>query len=177
MLAVACLLAPVFGAGVMRRFGNLVWRTRWLLFSLVLVFAWGTVGEPLWNSSLAPTSEGVREAVKHFGRMLLVLFVVTLFLENMPMADLLSASRIMFSPLHHLGINPDRGVIRLMLVLRYVETLPRPRDWRLLLDEPESSVNETVEVEYRPLAKSDIFVMSGLALGLIALVFYATLYP
>ena len=175
-LLAACLLAPVFGFGAMRRYGNLVWRARWLLLSLVLVFAWGTAGAPLWTGTLAPTSEGLHEAAIHLGRMLLVLFVVTLFLENMPLADLLSASRIALSPLRRLGMDPDRSVIRLMLVLHYVENLPRPRDWRFLLEEPESCTDETVEVEDRSLEGEDIFIMLLLVVGVVALVLYRALY-
>ena len=57
-LLLACLLALLSGGRVMRRGGRLIWRARWLLLSLVLVFVWSVAGEPLWNCSLAPTREG-----------------------------------------------------------------------------------------------------------------------
>jgi hypothetical protein len=46
-----------------------------------------------------------------------------------------------------------------MLVLRYVETLPRPRDWRMLLDVPASSTSETLELEDSPLGRLDHLVL------------------
>lgn len=170
-LALVCLLAPVLGVRVMRRGGRLMWRARWLLFSLLAVFAWGTAGEALWNSGWAPTYEGVMEASKHFGRMLLVLMLVAAFLEYMPLADLISATHALLLPFRRFGLDTTRGVVRLMLVLRYVETLPRPRDWKVLLDAPESSTSEIVEIEQRAAGWGDVCVMAGLVGGLLFLCF------
>jgi energy-coupling factor transporter transmembrane protein EcfT len=167
VLLAACLFAPLAGARVMRRGGRLVWRTRWLLLSLLLVFAWGVAGEPLWSGSLAPTREGVDEALKHLGRLVLVLVSVAAFLEFMPLAELLAATHALLAPLRRLGVDADRGVVRLMLVLRYVETLPRPRDWKSLLDIPETAACEIIEIEHQALRWLDGCVMAGLLGGLV----------
>lgn len=161
-LLVVVLMAPLLGRRVMRRGGRLIWRTRWLLASLLAVFAWGIAGEPLWNSAWAPTVEGVDEATKHLGRMLLVLTFVAAFLEYMPLADLLSASHALLRPFRWLGVDSDRGVVRLMLVLRYVETLPRPRDWRSLLDSQDSLACEVIEINHQVIGCSDRLIMFGL---------------
>ena len=171
VLLAACLFAPLAGARVMRRGGRLVWRTRWLLLSLLLVFAWGVAGEPLWSGSLAPTREGVDEALKHLGRLVLVLVSVAAFLEFMPLAELLAATHALLAPLRRLGVDSDRGVVRLMLVLRYVETLPRPRDWKSLLDIPETAACETIEIEHQALRWLDGCVMAGLLGGLVLFCF------
>ena len=171
VLLAACLFAPLAGARVMRRGGRLVWRTRWLLISLLLVFAWGIAGEPLWSGSLAPTREGVDEALKHLGRLVLVLVSVAAFLEFMPLAELLAATHALLAPLRRLGVDADRGVVRLMLVLRYVETLPRPRDWKSLLDIPETAACETIEIEHQALRWLDGCVMAGLLGGLVLFCF------
>ena len=170
-LIMAFLLVPVFGKRVMRRGSRLIWRTRWLLLSLLVVFAWGTAGDPFWNNALAPTYEGFHEAVKHLGRMLLVLIAVAGFLEFMPLADLLSATHAVLHPLRRLGMDSDRGVVRLMLVLRYVETLPRPRDWKILLEMPEMCTSETVEIDLPALGWFDGLILFGCA-GVAILLFY-----
>ena len=170
VLAGSFLLFPLFGARVLRRGGQLIWRTRWLLLSLLVIFPWGIAGQPLWNSAGAPTQEGVLEALTHLGRLLLVLMAVAAFLETMPLPDLLAATHILFKPLRGFGLDPDRGVVRLMLVLRYVETLPRPRDWRSLLDAPTLNASEQVEVNHQPLRWLDYGLM--LALTAVATVFY-----
>ena len=168
-LIAAGLAVPLSGRAVMRRGGLLVWRARWLLFSLLFVFAWGVAGEPLWDGALSPTREGVGDALRHLGRLLLTLMSVAAFLETMPCADLLAATHAVFAPLRPLGLNPDRGVLRLMLALRYVETLPRPRDWKSLLDTHETVDCETVEIDIRSMRRIDGSIMAGLVAGLVLL--------
>ena len=162
-LAGVCLVTPVLGTRVMRRGWRLIWRARWLLLSLLAVFAWGTAGETLWSSAWAPTYEGVLEAIKHLGRMFLVLVFVAAFLEFMPLADLISGSHALLLPFRRCGMDSTRGVVRLMLVLRYVETLPRPRDWKTLLEMPELCTSEVVEIEHQVPGWGDVTVITGLA--------------
>lgn len=155
VLASSFLVFPLFGARVLRRGGQIIWRTRWLLVSLLVIFPWGVAGQPLWSGAGAPTQEGLLEALTHVGRLVLVLMAVAGFLETVPLPDLLAATHVLLKPLRRFGLDPDRGVVRLMLVLRYVETLPRPRDWRTLLDAPTLNASERVEVNYHPLRCSD----------------------
>lgn len=162
VLAAVCLLTPALGARVMRRGWRLIWRARWLLLSLLVVFAWGTAGDTLWNSGMAPTREGILDAIKHLGRMFLVLVFVAAFLEFMPLADLISASHALLLPFRRCGMDSTRGVVRLMLVLRYVETLPRPRDWKNLLETPELCTSEVVEINHQAPGWGDAVVITGL---------------
>ncbi len=164
-LAAAFLLLPALGRRGLQRAGRLVWRVRWLLLTLLVVFSWGVAGEPLWEGAAAPTLEGLRKALTHLGRLLLVLIAVSAFLDATPLADLLVASHTLLKPLRRIGLDPDRGVVRLMLVLRYVETLPRPRDWRSLLDVPGTTVGESLELDQPPLRWLD-FALT-LILGLV----------
>ena len=161
-LAAVFALLPLAGRRGLRRGALLVWRARWLLVSLLVILSWGVAGEPLWQGALAPTIEGLREALTHFGRLLLVLFIVAAFLEAMPLPELLAATHVLLRPLRHLGVDPERGVVRLMLVLRYVETLPRPRDWRVLLKAPAPVVSERVEIDCQALRWSDGLIGVGL---------------
>ena len=171
-LAVVCLVTPALGTRVMRRGGRLIWRARWLLVSLLAVFAWGTAGETLWNSAWAPTHEGVLEAIKHLGRMFLVLVFVAAFLEFMPLADLISGSHALLLPFRRCGMDSTRGVVRLMLVLRYVETLPRPRDWKTLLEMPELCTSEVVEIDHQAPGWGDAMVIIGLVGICLVLIFF-----
>ena len=159
LLVAPFLLLPSLGKAVMRRAALLIWRTRWLLVSLLVIFSWGVVGMPLWNGPAAPTREGLMEALTHLGRLVLVLIAVAAFLEAMPLPALLAATHGVLTPFRRFGLDPDRGVVRLMLVLRYVETLPRPRDWRTLLVVPESTFDEQIEMNHQPLLWIDILLM------------------
>ena len=162
-LIAAFLLLPLFGMRVVQRGGRLIWRARWLLASLLVIFSWGVAGEPLWNGALAPTQEGLLEALTHLGRLLLVLMAGAAGREAMPLPDLLAATHALLKPLRRIGFDTDRGVVRLMLVLRYVESLPRPRDWRALLNAPASSESELVEVSHQPMRWLDFIVVLGFA--------------
>ena len=62
-LLAAGLLLPLFGISVLRRGLRLMWRTRWLLISLLVIFAWGVAGEPLWDGRFAPSYEGLQESL------------------------------------------------------------------------------------------------------------------
>ena len=157
-LAAAFLFIPLLGKKVLRRSAKLIWRARWLLGTLLLVFSWAVAGPPLWEGPASPTREGMQEALGHLGRLLLVLVAVAAFLETMALADLLAATHTWLRPLRYFGVDPDRGVVRLMLVLRYVETLPRPRDWRRLLDAPAESVSERLELVDHSLRWPDYFI-------------------
>lgn len=168
ILAAAFLLVPLLGPPALRRAGRLIWRTRWLLVSLFVVFPWGVAGEPLWQGIAAPSREGLLAASTQLGRLLLMLITVAAFLERMPLPKLLIATHRMLQPLRRFGLDPDRGVVRLLLVLRYVETLPRPRDWRTLLDVPASRESEVLELEEYPLRWLDHLLLLAVGAALIA---------
>ncbi|MEI7429514.1 MAG: CbiQ family ECF transporter T component [Betaproteobacteria bacterium] len=170
-LLMVIVLMPLLGKAVLKRGWLLIRRARWLLLSLLVILAWGGAGEPLWNSDFAPTYEGVTEALTHLGRLLLVLMAVAAFLETMSLPELFSASHTLFMPLRYFRMDPDRGIVRLMLVLRYVEKLPRPRDWRSLLEVPATIANEEIEVSYQPLRWVDYCLLVTGVLALIAFCF------
>ena len=64
----------------------------------------------------------------------------------------------------------EAHVIRLLLVLRYVEQWPKPRDWRILLDMPQTPfLNEKIFLRTAPLHVGDLVFIS--ILGISALIF------
>lgn len=169
-LFVALAASTLLGRAILGRAARLIRRTRWLLLSLFIVFAWGVAGDPLWQGFAAPSREGLEEAATQVGRLLLVLLAVAAFLETMPLGSLLSGARRLLLPLRRAGIDADRGVIRLMLVLRYAEALPRPRDWRTLLAAPAAPVSESVELDDAPLAPLDRLLLLAGAAALVAII-------
>lgn len=168
IMALTVVTLAVLDSAIVKRGSRLIWRARWLLVSLFFILAWGIAGDPLWDGALSPSVEGLEDAGTHVGRLLLVLMIVAALLETLPLGDLLAATRSMMHPLKQFGLDPDRGVIRLMLVLRYVETLPRPRDWRNLLNVPETSANERVTVDVHPLRALDFALGAAMVAALIA---------
>ena len=167
-LVAAFLVLQLFGISSLRRCGRLAWGMRWLFVSLFVILSWGGVGEPLGRGALAPTVAGLTDAAPHLGLALVALMAVAVLLECMPVSDLLTATHRLLGPLRASGIDPERGVVRLMLVLRYVEVMPRPRDWRILLDVPARSVDEMLEVVDRPFSWADPLAI-GMAAGVVTI--------
>ncbi len=174
LLLAALLGLPLCGRLALRRCGQLTWGARWLLLSLFVILAWGGAGDPIWNGVMAPSHEGLVDALTHIGRLLLVLMAVAVLRERMPVADLLTATHRLLEPLRRCGLDADRALVRLLLVLRHLETMPRPRDWRRLLEVPASGSSEVFEVfelADRRLAPRD-YLMIIVAVASIIPVFY-----
>lgn len=164
-LLLAFITLPVLGQRALRRGGRLVWRARWLLLSLLVIFSWGVPGTPLWNFGLAPSEEGMALGATHSGRIVLVLMAVATFLEYVSVKELLAATHVLLKPFRKLGLNPDRGVVRLMLVLRAIEEMPRPQDWRVLLDVSAPAGGERLEVSIQQFSASDCVIALAMLLG------------
>jgi hypothetical protein len=172
LLAALCLL-PLSGRRVGRRCWQLAWGARWLFLSLSVILAWGGIGEAAWDGPLAPSREGLIDAGNHGGRLLLVLMAVAVLRERMPRSDLLTALHRLLAPLRRCGVDTDRGMVRLLLVLHFVETMPRPRDWRVLLEPPAAgSAGEVFELADRPLARRDYLIIALLLCSLLPLFYF-----
>ena len=98
--------------------------------------------------------------------MLLVLLAVAALMESMTQPELLMAAHVLAWPLRRMGVDVDRALVRLILTLRYVETLPHPRDWRTLLAEAEALPAEIIDLWQVPFGRADL-----LAAALFLLVF------
>lgn len=166
------LLALFFASGrrALQRGRRLVWRARWLLLTLVLIFAWGVPGESVWDGGgaiFSPTHEGVREGIEHLARLLLTLLLVAGLLESMPSEQLLAAIHLFLGPLRCARVDTERGLVRLMLVLRQLEA-PPVADWRSLLrDGGEGAVSpEHLEIVVPPLCLADRALILGAVLML-----------
>ncbi len=67
LLVAALLLLSLSGTAALRRCLQLAWRARWLFVSLSVILAWGGVGDPAWSGPLAPSREGLIEALTQAG--------------------------------------------------------------------------------------------------------------
>lgn len=170
-LAAAFFLLFFFGSSALQRGWQLVRRSRWLLLSMAVIFSWGVAGEPLWIGPFAPTYEGICESATHLGRLLLVLMTVAALLESLPTAELLMALHWLCGPLRRWGVANERALVRLMLVLRYVESLPQRQDWRAILAQPSEFACQVVEIEDRPFGRLDYLLVIVTLVGLALLIF------
>ena len=121
VLGAALLLPAALRHGAL--LGKMFRRSRWLLLTLLLIYAFSTPGEypPWWSQGLAPTYEGMRSGLLQAARLAIMLLGLTLLLGSTPRAQLMAGIFQLLLPLRHLGLAVERFTARLWLTLHYVE--------------------------------------------------------
>lgn len=142
-----------------RRILALLRRSRWLLLSLGILFAFFTPGEyvPWLPDSLGVTHEGLIAAADHLGRLLAMLATLALVHERLGTHGLLTALYTLLRPFSF----RDATVIRLMLVLEYAEAVRTNHwhDWLEPAGSPEGSTGETLRIKIEPLRRKDLRII------------------
>ena len=108
-------------------FWKMLRRVRWILLTLLLVYAFSTPGEYLaqWPAEwLAPTYEGLRAGLMQLARLCVMLAGLSLLLATTSRSHLIAGFYLLLRPLRHLGLQPQRFAARLWLTLHYVEQRP-----------------------------------------------------
>lgn len=120
LLLLSFLLALGYAACAPRAFQLLargVWRLRWLL-GAILVLYWGfTPGEPLLAWAPGLSREGILEGTRRALVLLCLLAAVYLLMATTPLPRLLLGLRWLLRPLALLGLDADRFSLRLALAL------------------------------------------------------------
>lgn len=117
-------IALFFHAGLLRK---MLHRSRWLLLTLLLIFAFTTPGEYLeWgNPKIAPTYEGISLGLLQAGRLAMMLAGLAILLGTTPRNALMAGIFLLLKPLRPIGISPEQFTARLWLTMHYVEQEPR----------------------------------------------------
>ncbi|WP_422614270.1 FimV/HubP family polar landmark protein [Aromatoleum evansii] len=128
---------------------KLLRRVRFLILAILVLFAGFTPGEALLSGfpGLSPSREGVTLAAEHVGRLIAVVLCVAVLMEGLPVSRLVGGLHALLSPLGRVGLPTERLAVRLMLVLRYVESAP-PASWREWLTSDGSGGNGTEKIVF-----------------------------
>lgn len=137
LLTSAILLFSLhFSSGKLRQ---LLRRTRWLLLSLLLVYAYNTPGVAVIPAldNFSPTQEGLQEGLLQLGRLLLALSSLAVLLDKLSRTQWMAGIHSLLLPLHWLGLARERFTVRLVLTLHYAEAamLRGNRRWQDILQE------------------------------------------
>jgi hypothetical protein len=120
LLLLALLLALAYARWAPQAARSLVqglWRLRWLLLA-ILVLYWGfTPGEPLLTVTPGLSREGVLEGSRRALVLVCLLAAVYLLMATTPLTRLLTGLRWLLRPLGVLGIPTERFTLRLALAL------------------------------------------------------------
>jgi energy-coupling factor transport system permease protein len=106
-----------------RQLTRLLRRTRWILLSLLLIYAYTTPGAG-WMPELgrySPTMEGMGEGLLQLGRLLSMLSGLAILLSLLTQAQFISGIHTLALPLRWLGLSRERIAVRLALTLEYAE--------------------------------------------------------
>lgn len=152
---------------------QLIRRVRFLMLVLIVLFAFFTPGEiliPLLGKA-SPTLEGGMLAINHGVRLLVVVMLVAVLLQRTSESILVSGLVALVTPFAPLGMSVDRFAVRLLLVLRYVESPPEG-GWRALLDlASDDAPQVAIMVSRSPLGWGDWLCLGGVlaatALGVV----------
>ena len=132
-------------------------RTRWIMLSLMVVYACSTPGEALVTrfGAFSPTHEGLTDGALQLMRLLAALAALAVLLDRLHRQQLVAGLYFLLKPLQWLGISPDRLAVRLALTLHYAEAamLREGKDWKTELRqvfEPHDEPVRQIELpEYR----------------------------
>lgn len=98
-------------------------RLKWLFLSIFLVYALGTPGEYIANSTwtLLPTKEGIYLGCLQVARLLLALSLLSILFYQTKAAELMLGLNTLLHPLRYFKLDVSKFIVRLLLTLSYVD--------------------------------------------------------
>ena len=141
---------------------QLLRRTRWIILSLLLVYAYSTPGQPLLDALgiYGPTREGVVDGLLQLTRLLATLAGLAILLDRLHRQHLIAGLYTLLAPLQLIGISRERVAVRLALTLRYAEAamLRETNSWQddlRTLFEPQGDIHKQIELTLYPFSIFD----------------------
>ena len=169
LMAGLLLTLPLAGRASLQRWRGLMMRMRWLMLTLIMILGWSVAGEPLWAPGFVPppSVEGLQDALTQLLRLSLVLAAVAILVSTTALPELMAGCRSLLFPFSVLGLNVDRAVVRLSLVLQYSESAPHAgwSDW--LATPPEEAAMRSVELPSSEPVWQDRLVLGASAVFLV----------
>ena len=157
------------------KFIQLLRRIRWIMLSLLLVYAYSTPGQSLLDvlGMFSPSREGLTDGTLQLTRLLAALAGLAILLDKLHRQQLIAGLYTLFTPLQWLGLSRERLAVRLALTLHYAEVamLRGTHTWQDTLRslfEPHREAGERKHMEL-PLirfAVADALLLSGAILML-----------
>lgn len=133
--AALVLLCAMLAAG--HKLLQLLRRTRWIMLSLLLIYAYSTAGQAVFPTlgMLSPTLEGLADGVLQLTRLLAALAGLAIVLERLHRQQLIAGLYVLLAPLRWIGLSRERLAVRLALTLHYAEVamLREQHGWQAAL--------------------------------------------
>lgn len=149
------------------KFMQLVRRTRWIMLSLLLIYAWSTPGHALPESlgAFGPTREGLIDGALQLVRLLAALAALAILLDRLHRQQLISGLYTLFAPLRLIGLSRERLAVRLALTLHYAEVamLRSKGGWQDTLNglfEPHGEATRHMELPLHRFGAGDALLLA-----------------
>jgi energy-coupling factor transport system permease protein len=144
---------------------GLLRRTRWILVSLLVIYAFLTPGDAVWSLPFpSPTREGLQDGLMQLSRLLCVLAGLSILLTSLSQERLISGLYIFSYPLRYIGVSSERIAVRLALTLRYAERAMQEtaKDWRSSIEHaliPENEHEAIFELPVQMPSLIDVLIL------------------
>lgn len=176
LLAACGLLAAIALKLSAARFRILLRRTRWIMFSLLLVYGYATPGTALIEAGgiWSPTGEGLADGALQLARLVSALAGLSIVLAMLTQQQLLGGLYALAYPLRYLGVSRERLAVRLALTLRYAEAamLEVSSGWRdsiARMLEPAEPLQHEVELHTYPFTLRDGLLLAAAFIAVVLL--------
>ncbi|GAB4120323.1 MAG: hypothetical protein Fur0026_11300 [Sideroxydans sp.] len=166
-MAILCVLLLAIALRLCRQqLLKLLKRTRWIMFSLLLIYAYSTPGIALiaaWGI-YAPTLEGLTDGAVQLGRLLAMLSGLAILLSLLTRTQFICGIHALAYPVRWIGISRERAAVRLALTLQYAEPTmgDTAADWRgtirNALCRPKMAAGQ-IELPRQPLRRIDVMLL------------------
>ena len=160
------------------RLRMLLRRTRWIMLSLLLIYAYATPGDAVWAqlAEFSPTYDGLRDGLLQLFRLVCALAALAILLTLLTQQQLVSGLYALAYPLRYLGLSRERIAVRLALTLHYAESamLDTSVNWRNSIEQMLATAEikqSSIELYSTPFTLRDslLLVMSCASLVLVML--------
>lgn len=95
-------------------------RLRWILLSVIILYAWLLPGEALLaDAAWSPSREGLTAGICRAWMLLVMAVAARVLMRVTPREQLLAALHVLLTPFRFLGLDPARFCLRLVLTLEY----------------------------------------------------------
>lgn len=155
------------------KLSQLLRRTRWIMLSLLLIYAYSTPGQAIVATlgMLSPTREGVADGALQLIRLMGALAGLAILLGRLPRQQLIAGLYLLLAPLQWGGLSRERFAVRLALTLHYAEVamLREAHTWQDMLFslfEPHGEPTRQMELPLYRWTVSDALLL-GVALLLL----------
>ena len=137
-------------------------RTRWIMFSLLVIYAYATPGIAILPGlgQFSPTQQGMFDGVLQLTRLIFALASLSVLLRLLPQPQLISGLYTLGYPLRYVGVSRERMAVRLALTLHY-GTHVQPNtvaNWRSTIESglaPLAGEQSNIELHVAPFVLRD----------------------